>query len=127
MYIYGKDNLIKFQKIIGFLHPEKKAKLDEAIKSYIDYTWHFPNNNNLKNFIVCLIKTRAHYKKPNILRITSIYKCNLIELKKHLNTLFKINSKIYDRKNGLGNKYYELAIYGKSNLSKLENYIKLNP
>lgn len=37
LLIYGKDNLIKFQKQINFLHPDKKVKLQEAINSYVSY------------------------------------------------------------------------------------------
>jgi hypothetical protein len=36
LYIYGKDNLIKFQKHINFLHPRKRKKLQEAIDTYIN-------------------------------------------------------------------------------------------
>jgi len=34
LIISGKENLIKFNKIIGFMHPIKKKKLKEAIQSY---------------------------------------------------------------------------------------------
>ncbi len=32
--ICGKDDLLKFQKEVGFLHPAKSRKLEEAIRSY---------------------------------------------------------------------------------------------
>ena len=32
--ISGRNNLIKYNNLIGFNHPKKKRKLDEAIKSY---------------------------------------------------------------------------------------------
>jgi len=32
--IYRKENLIKFNKLIGFTHPEKQQKLNETIYSY---------------------------------------------------------------------------------------------
>ena len=33
--IYGKENLIKFQKEVNFLHPDKRKKLQECIDSYV--------------------------------------------------------------------------------------------
>jgi len=35
LLIYGKENLIKLQKEIGFLHPDKRKKLIRAIDSYV--------------------------------------------------------------------------------------------
>ncbi|MFA5176121.1 MAG: LAGLIDADG family homing endonuclease [Candidatus Nanoarchaeia archaeon] len=110
--IYGKENLIKFQKEINFLHPDKKEKLQLAINSYMDYVW----KDNFKE----IFKEKAKLKKgSNVIRLCSILKPNLERMSKFLKT-YKINSKIYEMKNGFGKIYYELAIYGKENINKLQ-------
>ena len=40
--IFGKGNIETFRREIGFLHPKKKAKLQEALDSYVEYNWAFP-------------------------------------------------------------------------------------
>ncbi len=109
--IYGKENLIKFQNKINFLHPEKKEKLQSSINSYMNYIW----KNNFKE----IFRKRARLKKDNnVVRLCSILKTNLEKMNKFLKNN-KIESKIYKRTNGLNKIYYELSIYGKENINKL--------
>src|SRR4030043_1982243 len=42
--IYGKENLIKFNDEIGFLHPDKNRKMKEALSDFIVYKWDFPKD-----------------------------------------------------------------------------------
>ncbi len=114
LHIFGKDNLLKFQREIGFLHPDKKRKLEDVVKSYVYYVWKF---NDLKR----LIKIRARIKKPYFIRITSCKKYNIETMSKILKLKYNINSKIYQSKNGLGNLYYFLMIHKKSEVIKFVN------
>lgn len=120
LFIYGKENLIKFQKEIDFLHPRKKEKLKIVINDYVNYVWVFPDNKKeLKCFI--LEKAKIDWKR---IRFNSIIKENLQELSRKLNS-FKIESKIYGPwANGLGNKYYQLAIQKKSGVEKFKRFFK---
>jgi len=125
LYIYGRSNLENFSKKIGFLHPEKKTKLEEAINSYVDYEWNFLIDGNVREkFLTKIIKERAKFKRPNTLRFNSIIKKNLIQLSKLLDQYFSIKSKIYARKNK-HSEYFELAVYGKENVQKLLNFRKV--
>jgi hypothetical protein len=120
IFIYGKENLIKFQNKIGFLHPDKKRKLDEAIKDYIDYFWNFPRDKvQLKDFVRKLVKEKARVKKPYQIRITSKEETNLSQLKKHLKYFYKIDCSVSKRINGLGTIYYVLYIGRKSEVQRL--------
>jgi len=109
--IYGKDQLIKFEKEIGFLHPFKKERLREAIESYVNYNWDFSIN------IRKIIKEKARAKPPYTIRIFSIIKNNLEIIQQELDRL-NISSSIIKCKNGQGRKYYILSVYGKSNINK---------
>lgn len=108
LIIYGKNNLIKFQKEINFLHPAKNLKLQQAINSFVNYNWTISKN---------LIKQKIKIKKPFLIRIVSKVKENLIQIQKFLNN-YKIESKIYQRKNGLGTTYYTLMVYKKDSVLK---------
>ncbi len=109
LFIYGKENLIKFQKKIGFLHPKKKKKLELTLDSYVNYNWNFPEN---KKELIDSILSKARISK-NRIRFNSIIKENLKRLSKILSD-FKIESKVYGPwVNGLGNKYYQLEIHKK--------------
>ncbi len=125
--IYGKDDLTKFHKEIGFLHSEKRKKLPKIVNSYVDYTWKFPEGPiKLKNFIEHMLKKKAKPKlcrgKPIYVRFNSIKEDNLKKLSKHLYDLFKIKSKIYRCVNGHGTVYYELNIQEVESVRKmLEN------
>lgn len=101
--IYGKENLVRFQKEINFLHPKKKEKLKQAINSYMNYEWIISKR---------LIRQKAKIKKPFIIRIISNLKENLIKTQNFLNQ-HEIESKIYRRKNGQGTTYYSLRIQKK--------------
>jgi hypothetical protein len=127
LHIFGKENLIKFQKQIGFLHPLKKEKLRKVIDSYPDYKWGFPREKKkLKKFANSLMERRSKVKKPYIIRINSIHKRNLTTLSNILFNLYQIESKIYERKNNHGTKYYELTIHKKSSVKKALNNDLLN-
>ena len=122
LYIYRRKSLQNFEKHIGFLHPEKAGRLKDILKSYVEYTWKFPEDDTIKDYITKLMEGRARIQKNGIIRVNSIIKINLIKLKKHIRSLFGIESKVYGpRINGYGTKYYELAIQKKSEVSKVKN------
>ncbi|MFH1785875.1 MAG: LAGLIDADG family homing endonuclease [Candidatus Micrarchaeota archaeon] len=106
--IFGKDNIERFAKNIGFLHPKKKKKLNEAILSYVDYNWLIPEN---KPALIKFIKTRGRLsKKRGQVRFNSILKTNLSRFKSILNkfgTKSIISKKFF---NGNKNGYYTLSI-----------------
>lgn len=112
LLIFGKDNIIKFQKEINYLHPEKETKLQEAINSYINYNW------NLKNF-KNILKEKVKIKKPFYLRIISNLENNLIRLSLILKSTYNINSIIYKEKNSVGTIYYSLLIQRKGEVEKV--------
>ena len=102
------NNLKKFAEKIGFLHPQKKQKLIEAINSYKNYSWGIPDNKEeLMKFISEKGKLR---KSRNEIRFMSIRKDNLLNLKKALNK-HNISSNIFGPwKNNTGSLYYCLII-----------------
>jgi len=106
--IYGKENIIKFQKEINFLHPNKRKKLQQAIDSYIDYNWEISKES---------IKQKARVKKPFFIRIISNLELNLIKIQKFLKKYY-IESIIYKNKNGQGTIYYSLIIQKKKSIIK---------
>lgn len=110
--IYGKDNLIGFQKEINFLHPNKKEKLSSAIKDFVEYDWKFPESEiDLKYFVKEILQSKAKIKKDNgIIRIISKLENNLTRLQKELNRLFGTESKVNKRINGIGTVYFELNV-----------------
>lgn len=111
-------NLKIFQEHIGFLHPEKKLKLIEAISSYKHYLWNIPDGENLIKFIVENGKIR---KSRNEIRFMSIKKDNLYNLKKALNKN-NISATIFGPwKNSTGSLYYCLIIknFGGNEWNKL--------
>lgn len=119
LLIYRKESLVNYQKHIGFLHPAKKAKLNNAINSYVNPNWNFPAKTKLRVFIIELLKRKARVKSNGIIRVDSIIKVNLTELSKILRELFKIESKVYGPWiNGYGTPYYELTIQKKQDINK---------
>ncbi|MBU2562000.1 MAG: hypothetical protein KKD17_06920 [Nanoarchaeota archaeon] len=118
LHIYGKDCLIKFQNKIGFLHPEKKKKLSEAINSFRDYKWRFQKNPN-KKILKMILREKAKLKKPHTVRFNSINKENVLRLSKDLLKIYGIESRTYERVNGEGRKYFELAIYREEYIRRL--------
>ena len=121
LYIYGKDNLIRFKKNIDFYHPQKFIKLQKAIDDYVIYDWKFPKNaKESRNFIRILMHERAKIKMDNgAVKIISNKKNNIMTLKKKLEVLFNIESKMNEMTNGIGTKYYQLNIYKKGEVRKI--------
>jgi len=120
IFIYGKENLIKFKEKIGFLHPEKKEKLDNAIKDFVEYKWEFPKKEReLKIFIKQRLKEKVRIKKPYYARIISKEKENLKKLKNYLKKFYNLESLLYKSINGMGMVYYELNINKKKCVQKL--------
>ena len=118
--IFGKENLVKFEEKIGFLHPQKKRKLQKAINSFIDYNWSFPCKSlEKKDFLKKMVKEKGKVKKPYIIRICSIVKKNLEVLSEILLNFYNIESKIYKLKNGQGNTYFVLRVQKKESVRKL--------
>ncbi|MBU0456585.1 MAG: LAGLIDADG family homing endonuclease [Nanoarchaeota archaeon] len=106
--ICGMVTLKKFQKSIGFLHPEKKAKLKEAINSYVNYDWFLPDS---KKELFKFVKKKGKLRKSkDELIFISIKKKNLRNLKKALNK-YQIKSKLFGPwKSSTSSKYYSLVI-----------------
>lgn len=106
--ICGRDDLKRFGKKIGFLHPRKKAKLAEAIGSYKDYRWNVPKN---KAELSVFVETKGRWsRKRGQIRFNSILKKNLLILKKALAT-YGIRSRVSKKRiNGYGSRYYTLSI-----------------
>jgi len=112
MFIFGRENLIKFQEKIGFLHPSKKEKLNKVLNDFVDYDWKYPKDEKqLILFVKELIKLRAKIKKPEgIIRIISKLEDNLLRLQKELNRLFNVDCRVNKRINGIGTIYFELNV-----------------
>src|SRR3989344_8536856 len=124
VFIYGKENITKFEEEIGFLHPDKSKKIKETIKDFMVYIWNFPKNEKeVKNFVKKIMHEKAKIKHEKYIRIISKERINLERLKEHLGKYFKVNSLLYSRMNGIGNRYYELDINKKKEVQRL---IKLN-
>ncbi|MBT4541128.1 hypothetical protein HOC35_06450 [Candidatus Woesearchaeota archaeon] len=114
--IYEKENLIKFKKEIGFLHPNKTIKLNYAIQSYLDYKWKF----NTKKDVIVFLKNRIGRINSKRIRICSKFVENLEFISRFLDEEFMIYSTLYGPKyNGLGNKFYELCIQRKEDKEKM--------
>jgi len=120
IFIFGKDNLKRFEKEVGFLHPDKKEKLAKAIRDYMDYIWRFPKDN-CKEIVLGILKEKARIKKPYPVRVVSKEESNLLMLKEKLSNFFLIHSLVHKRINGIGTIYYELSINRKEDIKKLIN------
>lgn len=118
--IYGKENLIKFKKKIGFLHPKKSKKLNKALNDYVIYKWDFPpEKEKCKEFIKKILKEKIRFRKPYYIRIISREKENLTKLSKLLKKFYNLNCLVYKRVNGIGTIYFELNINKKEEIKKL--------
>ena len=119
--ICGRDDLLKFKDAIGFLHPSKKKKLEEAMASFIDYNWRFPEAKPaLKCFVLKILRKKIKHMHPRI-RVCSNRRENLLGLADALALLFSIDSKVSGECfNGVGTRYFELTIRKKENLLKLK-------
>jgi hypothetical protein len=114
--VCGKDDIVKFKKEIGFLHPKKSKNLLDAIDSYETYEWIIPDNK--KDFIKFVKKQGRIRVDTKEVRFFSILKYNLIKLKNELNK-YNINAKIYGPWiNGCGRKYYCLS-FNQKELKKI--------
>jgi intein/homing endonuclease len=118
--ICGRDDIAAFAKHIGFLHPKKRARLEEALASYMNYEWVVPTDNNRINEF---IKTKGRFsRKRGQIRFNSIKKKNLIKFKAALIGL-GIKSRLSNSFfNGSGNRYYTLSI-NVNELSKLRGFV----
>lgn len=117
--IYGKQNLERFGKEIGFLHPNKKETLEKAILDYVDYNWNL--DENFREIRRVMIE-KARVKKPYVVRVISREKRNLENLRKFLSSLFGLEFgavKINERINGLGTRYFELSVNKREEVKKL--------
>ncbi len=104
--ICGKENLIRFFKLVNFLHPNKNKKLTEAINSYQNLWWNIPRNkNNLLEFIIKKGKLRIDRSE---LQLTSVNQLNVVKLQKALNK-YNIKSKLFGPY-GKSSRYYCLKI-----------------
>lgn len=119
--IFGKENIVKFKEQIGFLHPDKKEKLNQVTEDFMNYYWIFPYSElELNKFIRKAIKQKGKIRIDNgILRLISNKKDNVDRLQKELNRLFGIESRVNKRTNGIGTIYYELNINKREEVKKL--------
>ncbi len=102
----GLTNLKKFRAEIGFLHPEKAKKLENAINSYKNYNWEIPDSKEeLLHFLNEKGKLRF---SRNELRFNSIKKENLLKLKVKLKTYSFDLQLSGPWINGGGSRYYSL-------------------
>lgn len=109
--ICGKDNLHEFHAKIGFLHPKKKKKLDDALTSYDAWKWKIPlKKDDRLNFLQKELQHKFK-KKKNALRIFSREE-NLIKLSAFLQYNFGIIGTLGKSINGQGTVYYSLCFYG---------------
>ncbi len=114
--ICGRDDLLKFEENIGFLHPKKSHKLTEAVNSYVDYNWHLPENE--AELIIFLNKKGKINVARKDVRFNSIIKDNLIKLQDKLSKI-GIKSRLNGPwKNPYGSLWYCLSI-------RLEVYKKI--
>ena len=106
--ICGKENLEKFKKHIGFLHPVKSKLLEDAVKSYMTYEWKIPKT---KHELMKFIRERGRQRfSRGETRIFSIKKSNLSKLKKALKT-YNVNSKLQGPwYSSQGSEYYCLTL-----------------
>ena len=107
--ICGKDDLLKYNNKIGFLHPRKKEKLNEALESYEVLIWTIPEEKSmLANFVLSKAKLRRSHHQ---IRICSMHKRNLTRLLDLLKKLFGINGKVFGPwTNSYGSSYFCLSL-----------------
>jgi hypothetical protein len=122
IFIYGKDNLIKFSNKIGFLHPNKKEKLNQVLNDFVVYEWSFPKDEKeCKKFIKKITQEKIRIKKPHYIRIISKEQTNLERLGNLLKKYYDINCLVNKSVNGIGTIYYELNINRREEIQKLIN------
>ena len=117
--ITGRVYLHRFQKMVGFLHPEKQQKLDLVLRSYRTYGWQIPvAPAQLLLFIREMGKPR---KDTAQIRFSSIKKDNLIKLAGRLQESSIPTTVHGPWQSGIGSRYYCLTLR-KSDLRVLEGY-----
>ena len=120
IFIYGKENLKKFAKLIGFLHLEKAERLNQTLKDFVVYEWKFPESEeDCKNFVLDLLRKKIRIKKPYYARVFSREGKNLKKLKDLLKKFYNINCNVLKGVNGIGTVYYELNICRKKEIMKI--------
>lgn len=106
--ICGKEHLQRFQKFIDFLHPQKKKKLEEAIASYANYNRDIPTE---RKKLLEFVKQKGKLRESrNEIRILSINKQNLINLRKALKEHNFISTLLGPWKSSTCSQYYCLKI-----------------
>src|SRR3989344_5987715 len=90
--ICDRKSVLEFQKNVGFLHPEKNAKLAKGIASYKNFDWVIPSDKEGLLSFVNLNGKMIKYR--NQIRFSSIIRKNLTGLRKALNK-HGINSKVF--------------------------------
>jgi hypothetical protein len=108
LVICGKENLIRYQKMINYLHPMKKKKLIDALNSYLNQSWHVPFEYN--KLLLFVIKKGKYSKRRLELRFNRVILGNLTSLSEALNSFNIPNMVLGPWKNGLGREYYCLVI-----------------
>lgn len=122
LFIFGKENLDKFAKLIRFLHPKKAEKLSEVLKDFVVYKWGFPESEEKsKEFLLDILKEKIRIKRPYYVRIISKEESNLRKLKEQLKRFYDISCLINKSINGIGTIYYELNINRREEVEKLIN------
>lgn len=106
--ICGKENIQNYQTLIGFLHPEKKRKLEEALASYRSLEWEIPTTKE-KLFYFVMQKGRVYQSRKKI-RILSINKQNLVNLAKALKNYLVLSTLLGPWKSSTCSQYYCLKI-----------------
>jgi hypothetical protein len=118
--IFGKENLALFEKKIGFLHPQKKEKLREALEDYRIYEWEFPlGREEIKKFIKKLFKEKLKPRRKEYLRLFSNKESNLVSLNALLKKFYGVEGRVYTYVNGQGTRYYEININKKESIDRL--------
>ncbi len=115
--ICGKDDILKYKNKIGFLHPKKQGKLNEALGSYEVLVWTIPEEkSSLARFVLDKAKLRRSHHQ---VRICSIYKNNLLGLLRLLRKLFGIGGSVFGPwTNSYGSSYFCLT-FREDDLEKL--------
>lgn len=106
--ICGKDDLERFAKWVGFLHPFKAKRLKEALESYYNPKFEISSN---KSGMYAFLKERGRLRlSRNEIRVFSILKENLSRLQRAL-LIHGIKSKLQGPwKNSEGREYYCLIL-----------------
>ncbi len=108
--VCGKENLQRFQQRIGFLHPLKKKKLEQALLSYKIYRWVVPTDR--KGLNAFLRKRARPQERRNTTRFYSVHKKNLLSLKTVLGSYGVCSRLCGPWTNQYGSRHYYLEVKG---------------